>query len=1131
LRVDVDNQAAGLAATAQPIAADPKVQKALRAGDAARLLADWQPVFQTLHQNNHLTHFYFFDAQRVCLLRVHKPNQHGDRIERFTAREAERTGKSASGLELGPLGTFTLRVVQPIFEGGTLVGYVELGKEIEDVLEAQRDRTGLELAVVIHKEYLNQQEWENGMRLLGREAAWDHLSQNVVSYASQGRLPDVFASWVDPIASDHSHSETDREIEWNGKHWRVSLTPLADAAGKDVGNLMVMCDVTSEKADFARLMILSGTVGVVLVALLLGFIYVLLRRTDQGLRAQQAELRESEEHLAATLRSIGDGGIAVDATGKVTNVNAVAETLLGWRVDECRGRLIADVFRIINAETRQEAEIPVDRALREDRIIGLANHTVLIARDGTEHQIADSCAPIHDAANRVIGAVLVFRDVTEDYRQRAQLRQSEEEQRLLFDHAVSAIALHELVLDAAGQPVDYVFLNANPAFETHTGLRVADILGRRVSAVLPGFEQAPFLAIYGRVVQTGEPVSFEQYSQQMDRYFYINAYRVGPGRFATAFTDITERKRAEEILRIERENLKALFAAAPVGMLLLDEDTMIVDANSVLAGMVSRNPNQIIQQRGGGGLGCVHSLETTLGCGFSEACLYCPLRNGITQVLLAGTSIHGAEIQTSLLINGQEQHPWLSVSAEPVVLNGRKHVIVAVDDITKRKHAEEALREHTEALQAINVELESQQIIMLAQTREMRALLDGMPGQSFLKDRRGKYIAANQRFCQALGKTEDLIVGSTDMDLFPLDLACKRQADDQQVFSAEIPMLETEERIIRGTQEEWLLTRKIPVPAADGTVERLIGVSIDITARKAMEEELRTAARTDKLTGLPNRALFCDRLQQAVLRSQQMKDYHFAVLFLDFDRFKTINDSLGHNIGDQLLQEIAQRLRHTVRAGDSLSRQAREHTTARLGGDEFVVLLDGIADPGDASVVANRLLEVFAQPYQLGEHKVYSTASIGIVTSDTLAVSADDVLRDADTAMYEAKLAGKGQYVVFDVSMRQRVQHRLNLENDLRNALDAGQLFLMYQPIVSLQNGQIESFEALVRWQHPARGLISPAEFIPIAEDTGLIVPIGEWVLREACGRFVQWQQTMGAAAPQSISVNLSRVQLVLPDL
>jgi diguanylate cyclase (GGDEF)-like protein/PAS domain S-box-containing protein len=329
----------------------------------------------------------------------------------------------------------------------------------------------------------------------------------------------------------------------------------------------------------------------------------------------------------------------------------------------------------------------------------------------------------------------------------------------------------------------------------------------------------------------------------------------------------------------------------------------------------------------------------------------------------------------------------------------------------------------------------------------------------------------------------------------------------------------------------WELAIISPLRDADGRTTHYVAVKENITARKAMEDELRTAARTDRLTGLPNRALFCDRLQQAVLRCQRLKDFHFAVLFLDIDRFKVINDSLGHEVGDLLLQEISGRLRSAVRAGDTLSGQEFNHTTARLGGDEFVVLLEGLSRPDDAVIVARRLLEVLARPYQLREHDVYSSASIGVVTSDVASLSAEQMLRDADTAMYEAKLAGKGQFVIFNPPMRQRVQNRLGLENDLRKALDAGQLFLVYEPIASLQTGQIERFEVLVRWQHPERGVVGPVDFIPIAEETGLIIPLGEWVLRTACIQFAHWRRTLGDAAPPSISVNLSRSQILFRSL
>ncbi len=199
LRISLNHQVVGLTTTLQTITADPTVRKNLREGDSKRLLATWQPVFETMHRENNLTHFYFLDKKRVCLLRVHKPEKRGDIINRFTAIEAERTGKTASGIELGPLGTFTLRVVKPVFEGGKLVGYVELGKEIEDVLQILHTRLGIQLAAIINKEHLTRQTWEDGMRLLGREADWNRMSHSVVIYASEDRLPDSFASWIESI--------------------------------------------------------------------------------------------------------------------------------------------------------------------------------------------------------------------------------------------------------------------------------------------------------------------------------------------------------------------------------------------------------------------------------------------------------------------------------------------------------------------------------------------------------------------------------------------------------------------------------------------------------------------------------------------------------------------------------------------------------------------------------------------------------------------------------------------------------------------------------------------------------------------------------------------------------------------
>ena len=347
-RASLNQQVIGLATALQPITADPTVQKALRKGDAESLLAVWQPVFKTLHIENNLTHFYFFDKNRVCLLRVHKPDKHGDLINRFTAVEAERTGKTASGLELGPLGTFTLRVVKPVFADGALVGYVELGKEIEDILQTLHTRLGIQLAATISKEHLNRQTWEEGMRLLGREADWNRLPQSAVIYSSHGRLPDAFASWVESLDKKHVHGETNREIPFEGKDWRVFATPMQDVSGKEVGNLLIMIDVTTEKEAFARLITLGGTAGVLLLTLLLGLVYALLRRTDAGIQAQQAELRKNEERYRLLVENISETMLVIQE-GVIKYANLQAAASFGYSEQEV---MSINIFELLHPEDR-----------------------------------------------------------------------------------------------------------------------------------------------------------------------------------------------------------------------------------------------------------------------------------------------------------------------------------------------------------------------------------------------------------------------------------------------------------------------------------------------------------------------------------------------------------------------------------------------------------------------------------------------------------------------------------------------------------------------------------------------------------------------------------------------------------
>jgi diguanylate cyclase (GGDEF)-like protein len=288
------------------------------------------------------------------------------------------------------------------------------------------------------------------------------------------------------------------------------------------------------------------------------------------------------------------------------------------------------------------------------------------------------------------------------------------------------------------------------------------------------------------------------------------------------------------------------------------------------------------------------------------------------------------------------------------------------------------------------------------------------------------------------------------------------------------------------------------------------------------KDHFRRAAFHDALTNLPNRALLAENLKFVIERAKQHEDYQFAVLFLDLDRFKNVNDSLGHSIGDQLLITMARRLESCIREVDMV---------ARLGGDEFAILLDGIPNQAEATNMARRIQEKLQSPFNLSGHEVFTTTSIGIAVSSTGYDDPENMLRDADTAMYRAKAQGKACYEVFDKGMHTHAVYVLQMENDLRRAIEREELRVYYQPIVALENGQLAGFEALIRWQHPERGFINPSDFIPLAEDTGLIVPLGLWILKRACQQLCQWQWQSPANRSLFMSVNLSGKQVAQPDL
>ncbi|HKT67850.1 MAG TPA: diguanylate cyclase, partial [Terriglobales bacterium] len=322
-----------------------------------------------------------------------------------------------------------------------------------------------------------------------------------------------------------------------------------------------------------------------------------------------------------------------------------------------------------------------------------------------------------------------------------------------------------------------------------------------------------------------------------------------------------------------------------------------------------------------------------------------------------------------------------------------------------------------------------------------------------------------------------------------------------------------------------------------GDIEQLVVVNRDITERKRAEEMLAHNAFHDGLTNLPNRALFLSRLQHALDMAKRHATYKFAVLFIDLDEFKVVNDSLGHIAGDELLIQIGQRLSASLRREDTIARnqggkapEAAAESLARIGGDEFTIVLDDIADPSDAVRVAERIQSRLASPFLINRQEVVVSASIGIALSTTLRTAAEEVLRDAEIAMYRAKRAGKARCEVFDTAMYATAVQRLRLETDLRKALERGELINHYQPIVWLHNGAICGFEALVRWRR-AQGLTPPGEFLSVACETGLINSINKMLLRQACEQLRSWQAQFPAQPPLVMSVNISPPEFARPEL
>jgi diguanylate cyclase (GGDEF)-like protein/PAS domain S-box-containing protein len=798
-------------------------------------------------------------------------------------------------------------------------------------------------------------------------------------------------------------------------------------------------------------------------------------------RQLDEELRKSEARYRTILDTAFEAIVTITPDGIVRWFNRGAERIFGHRAEEVVGQ---PVTLLMPERYRELCMAGLHRYLRtgEAHVVGGTTELVGLRKDGGEFPIEMSLGETHENGERLFTGMI--RDITARKRIEDALREARDRFRSIFDYAPIGVAMVSL---------EGRYLQVNRSLCEILGYTEEELQALTWQEITHPDDLAASSAYACRIVEGEFP------SYHLDKRFLhadghtvwaslsVSLVRDSEGEplyFVSQIQDVTERKRAESALRESEQRFRGSFERAATGMALVGTDGRFLRVNRSLCEILGYLEGEL--------------LEKT----FQEITYPDDLEVDLEHLrrLVAGEVRTYQTEKRYLHKDGHVVWALLSVSEVHHEEDEPLYFVSQIQDVTERKKVEKRIIESEERFRSL-VQNSSDIITILEADGTVR------------------YVSPAVERVMGF-KPEEQVGTNAFGSVHPDD---REQAQNTFAEVLKRPGLHPplEFRVCHKDGSWRYLEHVVNNLLDDSAVRGVVVNSWDVTERKALVEQLSYQAFHDPLTGLPNRALFMDRLEHALTRANR-RGNKVAVLFTDLDNFKLINDSLGHKAGDQLLVAVAERVKTCLRPED---------TAARLGGDEFTILVEDIGGVGEGVQIAKRIAEILRPPFALEEQEVFATVSTGIALNSSAQEQAADLLRHADLAMYRAKRRGRARYEVFEPSMDAKVVERLMLETGLRRALVRQQFRIYYQPIVALENDKIAGVEALVRWQHPQQGLLLPEAFLSVAEETGLIVQIGQWVLREAGKQARIWQERYPGTPPLTISVNLSSRQFFHPKL